>query len=86
MVQLLVSVCEFSNLRHEIAWDCHDGLGGINIRFILRHCLIFGLLVVVGEHAPYSVLIPSSWKIVLVHCCFFFLRLRYANKGLPLRS
>ena len=36
--------------------------------------------------ASHFLFIPSGWKRVLAHCCFFLRRLRNAVRGLPVRS
>jgi hypothetical protein len=39
-----------------------------------------------GEHSAYLFVIPSGWKLVLAHYCFFRLRLRNAASGFPVSS
>jgi hypothetical protein len=40
----------------------------------------------VRKDAIHLALVPSFWKIVWDHCCFFFLRFRNAACCFPIRS
>ena len=55
-------------------------------RFVLDESVRLALLLAKGDHLADFLVIPSLWKILFAHYCFFILRLRNAAKGLPVRS
>ena len=58
---------QLPDLGYQIVRDTPDRRGGFDTSLILGHGLVFGLLFVLGEYSPYSILIPSLWKLVLAH-------------------
>jgi hypothetical protein len=66
--------------------NVHYRFRRLNAGFILRQSILFGLLLVMREHTPDFLVIPTRRKFSFAYCCFFLLRLRYAASGLPTRS
>jgi hypothetical protein len=82
----LVFRYQFANFGHKIMRHVHDGFRRLDTSLIFGHAFGFGLLLIVRKHPPYPVFIPPMRKLVLTHCCFFFLRLRYATSAFPVSS
>ena len=84
---LTVVLCnQFPDLRHKLARDAHDCVGGLNTGFILDQSILLALLLVISEHLSDLLFSPSFREVFLAHCCFFLLRLRNAARGLPVTS
>ena len=77
---------QLTHLRYEVVRNVHDRFGRFNSSFVLRERFVLGLFFVMGEYAANPLLTPSLWKLALAHWCFFFLRFRYAARGLPVNS
>src|SRR5438105_7296126 len=74
---------QFPDFRDEIVRNAHDRFGGLNTSLIFYHGVVFGLVLVMCEYASHFLFVPSDWKLVLPHCCFFLLRLRNAARSFP---
>lgn len=55
-------------------------------KFILGNSFFFRLLCVEGNDFAYLLFAPPFWESALLHDPFFFLRLLYAARGLPIKS
>jgi hypothetical protein len=79
---------QFAHFGHERIGDLHEGLA-----WILEGSLVFGnglvlrLSLVVRQHLAYAILVPTRWKVALLHSNHLRRRrLRYAINGLPVNS
>lgn len=79
----LVFCDQLADDGYKLVRDFHDSFGGFNTGFIFSDGLLFCLFFIMGKYLFYFALVPSGRKFVSAHCCFFFLRLRYARRGLP---
>ena len=49
----------------------HYGFGTFNSKLVLDEDIFLGLLLMMSEYSLHPRFIPSGWKLVFSHCCFF---------------
>jgi hypothetical protein len=82
-----MALCDqFPHLGHQFVRNVHYGFRRLDASLILGHGVILGLFLVMREYSSHLLFIPTVWKLGIAHCCFFFLRLRNAARGFPIRS
>ena len=67
---------QLANFREKVVRNIHYGCGAFDSSLILRKRVVFILSLVTGKDSLNFLFVPACWKLVLLHGCFFFLRLR----------
>ena len=80
---------QIPNDRHQVGRCAHDRLRRLNARLILGHCLVPALRLIVSDDRLDPLLVPTLWKLALLHHCCFLFHLRpsvFTTKTLALGS